>query len=269
MTRFTYPFFVWKNHRGLILFCTAFVILIQFLVIWLFTTMDYAPAIRMMLEQLPPQMRMLINEEFISSLSAEGAAAFGLNHPAVLALCALAAIIIPARHIDGEIEAGTMELLLSYPVTRARLIITLTGSVALILLLISAASLAGSAAGLICFHTLTSSLLMRLVMIVINMWVLFLLVAGYTLTISAYARESGRAGTWSAGITLVFYVMYFLSRLSDGLSFLRPLNIFNYYQPQKLMFSEGHFLPDTAFLAGAALLFLSAGLRRFVGRDIP
>ena len=269
MTRFTYQLFVWKTHRGLILFCMAIAALVQFLVIWLFSTMDYAPAIRMILEQLPPQMRMIINEEFISSLSVEGSAAFGLNHPAVLALCALAAVIIPARHIAGEIESGTMELMLSYPIRRSRLFLSLAGSIAVILLMISAAALAGSTAGLICFHTLTPELFFRLVTIVINQWALFLLVAGYTLALSAYSREGGRAGTWSAGITLVFYVMHFLAKLSDSLGFLRPVNIFNYYQPQKLMFSEGNFIPDTILLTAAALLFMSAGLRRFMSRDIP
>ncbi len=91
-----YARFIWKNYRGLLLFSAVFAALMQFLMLFLITTIDYGPIIDALLSRLPAQIRVLFATEFLQHISAEGAAAFGFNHPIVIVLLAISAILIPA-----------------------------------------------------------------------------------------------------------------------------------------------------------------------------
>ena len=51
-------------------------------------------------------------------VSVDGAIAFGYAHPMVLVMTCFVAILLPSRHLAGEIEDGTLELLLALPVRR-------------------------------------------------------------------------------------------------------------------------------------------------------
>ena len=101
----TYMFLIGRLNRGLLIFR-------------IFTSFDYAPILEAILKQLPPQMKILFNEQFLIQLSINGAAAFGFNHPLVLFNLGILAIALPGWHIAGEAESGILELHLAYPIRR-------------------------------------------------------------------------------------------------------------------------------------------------------
>ena len=68
------------------------------------TTIDYYLTIMYFMNQLPENVQAMFGEDFVSMLTVEGAAALALNHPLVLVILSLGAIIIPSRHIAGEAE---------------------------------------------------------------------------------------------------------------------------------------------------------------------
>ena len=121
----SYFYFIWKSHRSFLLFSMITLSLFQFIILKFVTTIDYSSIITLLLEQLPENIQALFSEDFISMLTVEGAAAFGFNHPMVLVILSMAAITIPSRHIAGEAETGTLELLLSFPVKRIWLLLNL------------------------------------------------------------------------------------------------------------------------------------------------
>ena len=110
--------------------------LFQFLILKLVTTIDYSSFIINLVEQLPEIVQAMFGEDFISMLTIEGAAPFGFNHPLVLVILSIGAITIPSRHIAGEAETGTLELLLSFPVKRIKLLLNLFISAVVFLFLI-------------------------------------------------------------------------------------------------------------------------------------
>ena len=232
----SYVSFVARSHRGIVLFSLAISASLQFLIIWLFTAFDYGPLTQDALEKIPQIIKSLLGEEFLARLSLDGLASFGFQHPIVLALFAITAITIAARHVSGEAETGTLELLLSYPVRRASLLLLLWASTALLLLGIAAGTSFASLAAIWLYHTLTPALLARMLEIGCNLWVFSVLIMTYTLLISVFSREGGRTGMISAIITVGFYFLHYLSRLWDAIAFTKPFNIFTYFEPMMLMF---------------------------------
>ena len=107
-----------KSHLGFLIFAMIFIPLIQFLIIEVFTGLETKPFIDSVMKMLPPQIKMLVGDQFFSSLSIEGAVGFGLNHPVVLMILIILLTAITSKHIAGAIENGTMELLLALPLKR-------------------------------------------------------------------------------------------------------------------------------------------------------
>lgn len=269
MIKMHHPRFIWKRHLGLIIFSSLFVAILQFLVLYIITTLNYGAVIESFLLRLPPAFQTIFASQFFRSFSAEGAVAFGFNHPIVMAIMALNAIIIPARHIAGDIEDGTMELILSYPVERWRHMMAVWFSSALELMVLVSYCWLGSLLSIAIFHELSWPLALNMLKIGANLWLLFLLVSTYTLLISSFGKEGGKVGTSGAAVTLIFYLVQFLSSIWEALSFLKPFNIFYYYLPQKLMFGERAFVFNAAVLALLISTCLAAAIIQFNRRDVP
>lgn len=269
MIRLVYLRFIWNNHRGFALYSLLVMAILQFLIVRLVTTLDYAPIIMALLEQVPDRFRELLGENVASRLTVEGAAAFGFNHPLVLALLAMNAINIPNRHIAGEIETGTLELLLAYPFKRISLVLSLWTSSVLLLLLMIAGALAVSLTAISLFHQLTWLLFTRMLQIGSNLWLLFVLITSISMLISTFGKEGSKTGMRAAGIILVFYLFYYLSSLWDVIEVTTNFNIFNYYQPLGLMSGQVSFWLNCAVLLALIGICLAISLRRFNRRDIP
>lgn len=269
MVRLSYPLFLWKNHYRFAVFSAIVIAALQFFIIWLITTLDYAPIFAAFLQQLPPRVQVLFDSQFFTAFSVKGALAFGLIHPLVLILMAINAINIPGRHITGEIETGTLELLLAYPVKRTRLILTLWLSACVNLFLIVVVALVGSFSAVVIFHKFTPDLLLRMVQIITNLWLLFVLVMSYTLVIATFGKEGSKTGACSGGLLLVIYFIYYLSTLWPAIAFTKPANIFTYYQPQKIILGHWSFGMNVQILGLLIVICLILSIIQFNRRDIP
>lgn len=260
---------VWRTHLAFAIFSMVFITLFQFLILYLVTTFDTEAILSAILDQIPPMMKVFLEDSFFSMLTYDGAAAFGFNHPLVLTLLVIIAISIPAHHITRETETGTLELLLAYPFRRTTFIISLWVSGGLILALIITAALIGSFTSIIIFHHLTHEILINLLQIGFNLWLFILLIFSITMLIAVLARHGVRAGNLSAVITFVFYLLYFIAQLWKKMAFTRPFNIFSYYEPQSLMFNKGSFWQDILVLGILVLLCFGVSLWQFEKKDIP
>lgn len=260
---------IWKTNKGFTIFSMVFIGLFQLMILFLVTTFDTQAMLSSVITQLPENLRIFLNDSFFNMLTFDGAAAFGFNHPIVLSLLAIVAITIPVRHISREIENGNMELMLSLPFRRKSLILKLWLSGTMVLGLIILTSFLASIASMELFHQLSWKTVFRLLQIVLNLWLLFVLVMSYTLLFAGIMKGGGFSGNISAMITLIFYLLFFIGQLWKDASFSLYLNVFNYYQPQKIMFGSENFLIDNLVLALLSLLLLLLSLNRFEKRDIP
>jgi ABC-2 type transport system permease protein len=101
-------------------------------------------------------------------------------------------------------------------------------------------------------------------------------VSGYTMTISALGRFRLRVLGVAVFLTLIQFLINVLGQLWDGIEPLRPLTIFYYYQPQQVILGHGWTVPvwgvQVPFLAvlfGVGLLGYGLALWIFSRRDLP
>ncbi|NIO28559.1 MAG: ABC transporter permease subunit [Candidatus Latescibacteria bacterium] len=269
MNSLAYPLFILKNHRGFALFSVVVIAALQYLIIELMTTLNTDAFINTIFSQLPERFRLLVSENFIARMSAEGAAAFGFNHPIVLALLVINAINIPTRHIAGEIESGTMEWLLAHPMKRMRILGSLWISGGFLIFLIICGAWTGSFLALAATHHYTYETFVKMLQIGTNLWLLSVLVLSFSILISAFGKEGSRVGMRCAAVILIFYFLHFLGTLWKFLEAIKPFNIFTYYQPQKLMFDERSFWLHLCVLSVLIGLCLIISVKQFQRRDIP
>lgn len=265
----SYPALVFKRHRNFAIFSALIAAVLQYLIVKAVTSMEADSPASLILSQLPERFRMMVNETLISRLTAEGAAAFGFNHPIVVILAAVNAVSVPGRHLSGDIESGAMEWLLSCPVTRLRLFLSVTATAAAINFLVVLGAFLGSLAAVALANTWTPHLGLRIAEIALNLWLLSLVVTALASLASAWAAPGARPALWSAVVVLTLYVAHFLAPLWGFLHVTVPFNMFTYYQPQKLMFGESSLAVNSLVLIALSLVLFGAAARRFHTRDIP
>jgi ABC-2 type transport system permease protein len=229
-----------------------------------------------------------------------------LLHPVVIILASLWAVGRAAAAVSGEIDRGTMELLLSQPVPRNRVILAHFLVDLIVIPCMCLAILLGTRAGLALIgpFEVDYSMLRKLklpypipaepeVMAVdvsrqwlalVNLAALMFALSGLTMAISAAGRSRWRAVGFAALIVVAMFVANVVGQLWDDAAWVRPATVFYYYQPQKVWLKESWVVDlGDAWAAGKPLVQvpvllvlggLGAGgylvaLRVFTRRDLP
>lgn len=233
--------------------------------------------------------------------------AVGLLHPVVIILGSIWAVGRAGGAIAGELDRGTMELLLSQPVPRNRLILAHLIVDAIVIPLVCLAFFAGTQFGIwavgpfeIDYTTVKEALGREAPPAVIatlnipsepermeisggaqfpalfNLAALMFSLSGITLAISSCGRSRWKVIGYSVLVGLIMFIVNVLGQLWDAAAFLRPISVYYYYQPQKIMLRDewttllaGVQVPAVGmlFLAGAAGYAIA--LRVFTKRDLP
>lgn len=257
-----------KSHLGFLIFAMIFIPLIQFLIIEVFTGLETKPFIDSVMKMLPPQIKMMVGDQFFSSLSIEGAVGFGLNHPVVLMILIILLTAITSKHIAGAIENGTMELLLALPVKRTTIVGRIWLTVAFISLVLILFAMAGLFISVDLYDHLHIDFIEKTLKVGLNLWVLMMVFMSFSLMISTFMKESGRTASLSSIVILVFYFIDMLSGLWKPLESFKPYNIFHYYQPQNLMTGQRSLDQNLPVLVILILIFSLVSHWQFQRRDI-
>ena len=197
--------------------------------------------------------------------------AMSMLHPIVLVLSVVWAIGRAAGAVAGEIDRGTMELLLSQPIPRNRLILAhlIVDCVAIPFLCLSL--FAGVQFGLavagdfVPDYTALKSLkgpngqpipfqfpdnppplevkAMGQLPALANTAALMFALSGFTIALSAMGRSRWKVTGLAVLVVVVMFVANTVGQLWEPAAFVRPLTAFFYYQPQKIML-DGNWFTD-------------------------
>lgn len=162
--------------------------------------------------------------------------------------------------ISGEIRDGTMELLLAQPVERWEVLVSegtglLGGILAVTLATVLGIVAFGSAFGGKVAYAGFAAFVPLGVCIA-------LAIAGYSLLFSALLDDPRRAAMASAGLTLFFYVLHFVSQYSKVVAKIDWFGIFHYYNPLAVLDSGG--VPVKSILLLLAFAVVGFGLAGWV-----
>lgn len=235
--------------------------------------------------------------------------AMGMLHPIVLVLSLVWAVGRSAGAVAGELDRGTMELLMSQPVPRNRLIFAHFLVDLVVLPALCLAFFAGTQLGLALVGDFVPDYSMlkslkgpngRSLPLQIpdnpeplpvsglgeftglmNTFALMFAVSGITIAISAFGRSRWRATGYAVLVVMIMFVANTIGQLWEPSGFVRPLTLFFYYQPQKIML-DGNWMvdlskawpgapevPGVGVLLGVGLAGYLIALRTFTRRDLP
>jgi len=148
-------------------------------------------------------------------------------------IAAIFVILAGAATLALEIERGTIDLWLSVPERRWRL---LTAKVAAILVgigLITAATLAALVLGAaLVGERFTVSGVLAVGVVLASFGIA---VGGYAVLCSSFSSDRGKAAGLAAALTLAFYMASIVAGLSERWSWLERVTIFTAFQPQRAL----------------------------------
>jgi ABC-2 type transport system permease protein len=230
--------------------------------------------------------------------------AVGYLHPFVQTMICLWAVGRAAGAIAGEIDRGTMELLMAQPIPRWRIVLSHLWIDLIVLPILCLGLFFGSLVGTWAYGPFTVDpqtvndvgFPIRIEATtfeidawalgpgMVNVFALLFAISGYTMWLSARGRFRNWVIAQAIFITLVQFVINVLGQLWDGISFLRPFTVFYYYQPQEITLRGTWFIElGTVWNGGEKLLALPCvgvlfvvgaigylmAFRTFNRRDLP
>ena len=258
-----------REHGVLFVFAFVMIGLFQVLILTLVIEVNLLGMAEMFMRQLPPQIQRVLGDQIMAQFSVNGAVAFGYMHPMVLTLSIIVAIVLPGRHVAGEIEKGTLELLFSLPIKRSAVVLSLWVFSGMALLGLVIGGWMGSGVGLWLFPEARSVPIVGIAKAGLNLWLLMFAISSYTLLISAYAREGGQATLRAAGLTLFFFFLNTIAIFWPTIDFLGMFSIFYYHKPQLVMMDASVLGRNVAVLVGVILVCGTLAIRQVNRRDIP
>jgi ABC-2 type transport system permease protein len=196
-----------------------------------------------------------------------GTIAFGLIHPITIALVSIFAIGFTTTAVAGERQRGTLEVILSRPISRSSLYLTLLAAMLVFVGVTLTAIVAGAVAGALLFGVGSDLVPGRLLAAWLNGVFLFAAIGGIGLA----ASVSFDRLTPALGITLAFtvasYAGYFLALLWPDAHWIGTYSIFSYFRATEIL--AGRFDPaDLVVLAGVFAASVGVACVVFPRRDL-
>jgi len=181
-------------------------------------------------------------------------------------IIAAAGITFATKCLSSEVDAGTMELLLSQPISRRVLVTTRAVALALFLVVqLLATTVPIYLTALAVDVTVDAG---NLAILTGGGFLIALAISGVAFLLSSASRESGRPAAILGGLLGVMWVVHFMATSAEWAEALEVVNLFKYWRPAELI--EQGTMPVEAWwvLAAVAALSIFASVLVFARRDV-
>ena len=214
----------------------------------------------------PPRAVEALTGGALDFFSPVGWISAAMTHPITITLQTLAALTI-AVSIPTEIERGTMDLILSRPVSRAKYLFSKMAAAASAVALVQLAGLVVLLLSRLFLPDVDQVSAGAMVRLFAGSFCMFLAFSMLAFLISSRSSLRGRALGLSIGLVVGSFFLNFLGLLFDGASWLRYLSPFHYFTPAERLTGEAPAYHPLVLLAVAAVAAASA-YRLFATRDL-
>ncbi len=263
----------WGDQRVLLLSLVALWTAFPWLYIWLSAQIPMTSFQDVLLRAIPKDWQRLSGVPFSEVATHAGRVALAFVDPVVVLAATVWGITRGSDAVSGQLERGTMEMILAQPVRRLAVFVTQALATTAGAALLSAVLYASVHTAVALGPWAGKVDPVRFVPAAANVFGLMVCVAGIAACVSA--ADSYRWRT--IGILCGFYVFSILAklvgRLSSSLGWVGYLSILNAYEPQRLVgdTAESWRLLGTydGALLGLGLAAYAIGSVIFIRRDLP
>lgn len=252
-----------QRRSSIFWFCLS-LLLYSWMMVWFWDQMGSVYS--RMLENYPQEVLALFGGNEVSFASMGGF--FQVEYLGLMwmVIIASAVVLFAAKAFSGEIGAGTMELLLAQPLSRAKVATTRVVAFIGYALLLNVFTFVpiqvfgkpyGIELGAGVFWTVSA------------LGLLFTLaIGGLAMLLSSMFRDSGKPVAIAAAVLLGFWVADMVANVSEAAEFLDPVNLVSYWQPGVII-NGGEAQPEAWWIYGiVALVTLAGAVFVFTRRDV-
>jgi len=258
-----------RDYRGLFVLTFSATVLVPILVILALSSTPIELVSQWMrLPLVRNFFRMLLGADLTHMLNRTSFAAFAFVHPIMLSLVWAFLIVVGTAVPAGEVDRGTAELLLSLPISRLRVYVSVSVVVACFGALLGIAPWLGAYLSEYIGEWSEPLLLDRLVLVTANNLAAIAAVAGVSLAVSTCSSRRGTAVAILFAWLLVSFALNFLGALWKPAERLVFLSLLDYFRPLIIVRDGRLNLVDVAVLATLGLAGWTFGAVVFVRRDI-
>jgi len=190
------------------------------------------------------------------------------THPVVLALVWWHAVALCARYPAGEIERGTIDILLGWPVSRravwrAETVVWLSSGGLVVL-----AALAGYGLSSFAVPTDVRPAFVRAAIATVNLFALYVATGAVTFLASSLSSRQSRAMAAGFAVVAGSFLLNFLAPYWSPAAALSFLGLMNYYRPALVLRDGVLPIADILRLLLVAALFWTIGMEVVARRSI-
>jgi ABC-type transport system involved in multi-copper enzyme maturation permease subunit len=213
-------------------------------------------------------LQALLGERLGATINAETIQSIIWVHPTVLALLWAQETVFCTRVPAGEIDRGTIDVLLSWPFSRRKLFaaetfVWLTSGLALVLAL-----LLGHFIGRSLSATDTPHSWKNVFRVAANLYSVYIAVGGIALLVSSISDRRGRAMAGVFGLVLASFLLNFLVQFWTAVEVFSWLSVLNYYRPSQILATGQLPVRDIVVLLSVGVTAWLAALEIFARRNI-
>lgn len=196
-----------------------------------------------------------------------GALTLGLQHPLAIAFVGLFAVGSTAGAVAGARERGTLEVLLSRPLSRRTVYLTLAGAAVILVAVVMAALLGGQLAGMAIQGVTGEVDLWQLPLVFANGLLLWCAFAAFGMAASVTFDRGAPAMGLTMAYVLINYFLEILGSLWRDVDWSQQFSLFHHFNPGRILTGKADAF-DFVLLALATLVPVVYALIVFPRRDL-
>lgn len=220
------------------------------------------------MEFLQPFLVGLLGERVEGAFEKNNVIALAWVDPVVYAIVWAHAIWFCSRVPAGEIDRGTMDVLLGLPVSRFRLYLAETVGLVVGGLFVVVFGLFGNWIATWLLDGGFEGVARMTIRMATNLYFMNLAVAGVVFAASAISDRRGGAVGLSLFVVITSFLISFLSQLWWPFQHVRWLSVLRYYKPLEIVRFDAWPVSDMVTLGLVGAAFWGAGAIVFIRRDI-
>lgn len=258
-----------KRVRTLVAAMAVLLAAFQILLIVVAGSIQSSNSFEQLGEFIPSFVRQLMGPSFLSLMSFSGIVCIGYFHLAVMGSLVGLAIALGTMP-TSEIETGFMDLILSRPIARRRLITRSIISMVICTLLVLVMMAMGTWAGLTWFapQTVAWPSAQTILALLINLAGLMLCWNAIALAIGSASRRRGVAGGLAGLVALAMFLLDYVARAWEPAERVAWVSPFRYYSPVELVIGNTLSAKNMLVLASVALSGYALAYFLFSRRDV-
>ncbi|HYU53210.1 MAG TPA: ABC transporter permease subunit [Gemmatimonadaceae bacterium] len=258
------------NQHARILIATALLLAgFEVLMCALVASTDINAPLRAFLRSLSPSVRGLAGSVLPHEITPLGRLLFAWNHPVVHVLLGGTMILFASGAVAGEIEGGTLELVLAQPISRRTYLATHIVFATTAVAVLGSAMLCGTALGLAVFDLHRVAQWQSFLPVALNLIALEVAIFAVTLLGSVSLRSGGKVAMGAMLFVAVSYTLDGVARLWKPMGFILPYTVFDYYSPFNIVVRHVGLGGDLLVLTIVWMVMIAGAWFVFARRDIP